>query len=103
RERMRLGLYDLHGSTLRHRSSVELDVDGERTPVPELVGKPVPALILPDETDAAYAKLRLDGHSLATARQHLKGLGDALARPVLCSALWRVTWHAPLPARDCTR
>ncbi len=102
-QRMRLGLYDLHESTLRHRSSVELDVDGERTPVPELVGKPVPALILPDETDAAYAKLRLDGHSLATAREHLKGLGDPLARAVLWSALWDMTRDAQLPARDFTR
>jgi len=102
-QRMRLGLYDLHESTLRHRSSVELDVDGERTPVPELDGKPLPALILPDETDVAYAKLRLDGRSLATAREHLKGLGDPLARAVLWSALWDMTRDAQLPARDFTR
>jgi aminopeptidase N len=102
-QRMRLGLYDLHESTLRHRSSVELDVDGERTPVPELSGKPLPALILPDETDVAYAKLRLDGRSLATAREHLKGLGDPLARAVLWSALWDMTRDAQLPARDFTR
>ena len=82
---------------------MELDVDGERTQVPELDGKPLPALILPDEADVAYAKLRLDDHSLATVQAHLKGLEDPLARAVLWSALWDMTRDAQLPARDFTR
>ncbi|HET7467805.1 MAG TPA: aminopeptidase N [Candidatus Dormibacteraeota bacterium] len=102
-QRMRLGLYDLDGSSLRHRESVEIDVDGEATAVALLAGKPAPALIVPDETDDAYAKLRLDSRSLATAREHLKDVTDPLARAVLWGALWDMTRDAQLPARDFVR
>ena len=102
-QRMRLGLYDLKGSELEHRRSVEIDVEGELTEVRELVGEPAPDLIVPDESDDAYAKLRLDERSLATARTHLKDLQDPLARAVLWSALWDMTRDAQLPARDYVR
>ena len=46
---------------------LELDVDGERTEVPELVGREQPDLLLLNDDDLAYAKIRLDERSLATA------------------------------------
>ena len=39
---------------------VELDVDGERTEVAELVGLTRPDLVLLNDDDLAYAKIRLD-------------------------------------------
>ena len=47
---------------------VELDITGERTAVPELVGHPRPDLVLVNDDDLTYCKLRLDEHSLATIR-----------------------------------
>ena len=98
-QRLRLGVYDLRGSALQHRETVELDVVGQTTDVPELAGKPAPDLIVPDPSDDAYAKLRLDDRSLATVRDHLKDLDDPLARAVTWGALWDMTRDAQLAAR----
>ncbi len=99
-QRIRLGLYDLNGSSLQRRRSVAVDVDGEVTEVREVVGEKLPSLIVPDESDDAYAKLRLDDRSLATARAHLKDVDDPLARAVLWGTLWDMTRDAQLRARD---
>ena len=59
---------------------LELDVDGERTDVPELVGRAQPDLLLVNDDDLAYAKIRLDERSLATALAHPRGFTDSLPR-----------------------
>ena len=66
RHRLAVGLYDLHGDALVRRSSVEIDVPGDETEVPELVGQKQPDLVLLNDGDLTYAKVRLDERSLAT-------------------------------------
>ena len=44
-------------------------------------------LLLNDE-DLAYAKVRLDPVSLATATEHLRDMPDAMARSVVWGAAW---------------
>jgi aminopeptidase N len=97
--RIAIGLYDLNGSELVQRQRVELDIDGARTPVPELEGRPVPDLVLVNDGDYAYTKIRLDERSLATVTQHLGRLGDPLARSLCWSAAWDMLRDAELPAR----
>jgi len=82
---------------------VELDVDGEVTPVPELVGRPRPALLLVNDDDLAYAKIRLDEASLATATEHLHGFADSLPRSLVWGAAWDMTRDAEWGARDFAR
>ena len=48
------------------RQRVETDVAGPRTVVPELAGQPRPDLVLVNDEDLTYAKIRLDDHSLRT-------------------------------------
>ena len=62
------------------REYVEIDVEGAETDVAELVGKQQPDLLLLNDEDLAYAKIRLDERSLATVTA---GLSQArrLARP----------------------
>ena len=48
------------------RTSVETDIEGERTVVDELVGQRQPDLLLLNDGDLTYAKIRLDERSLAT-------------------------------------
>ena len=73
------------GKLVRERIGYdELDVDGERTEVAELVGQEQPDLVLLNDDDLAYAKIRLDERSLATA------LGTS---PAASRARW--------PARSC--
>ena len=79
---------------------MELDVDGERTEVPELVGHPAAALVLVNDDDLTYAKLRLDERSLATLRSSIGTLPDSLARALCWSAAWDMTRDAELPARE---
>ncbi|MBP2414281.1 aminopeptidase N [Arthrobacter stackebrandtii] len=78
---------------------IELDVDGAVTEVPELVGLQRPALILLNDDDLAYAKIRLDAHSLATATAHLKDIKDSLPRTLVASAAWDAMRDGETPAR----
>ena len=96
--RIALGLYALDGGVLRRTQRIELDVDGARTEVPELVGTAQPELLLLNEDDLTYAKIRLDERSLATAEQHLGSAEDSLTRALLWGTLWDATRDAEYPA-----
>ncbi|MFC5999204.1 aminopeptidase N [Quadrisphaera sp. GCM10027208] len=102
--RLAIGCYDLveDGGRVRlertHR--VELDVEGQRTEVPDLVGQPRPDLLLLNDDDLAYAKIRLDDASLRTAVGHLGAFEDSLPRTLVWAAAWDMTRDAELPARD---
>ncbi|GIG53413.1 aminopeptidase N [Demequina activiva] len=103
--RLGIGGYDVvvdnHGNASLERSLyVEIDVRGERTEVPELVGKHRPALILVNDQDLAYAKVRLDEQSLATAVEHVSGFTDPLARSMVLTAAWDMTRDGEMPARQ---
>ena len=98
--RIGVGSYDLVDGLLTSTGRVELDVDGERTPVPGLVGRPRPALLLPNDGDLTFAKVRLDEASRATAVEHLPLVADPLARAVVWASLWDACRDAELAARD---
>ncbi|SED80127.1 aminopeptidase N [Ruania alba] len=89
---------DAEGTLVRtHRA--ELDVDGAVTPVPDFVGILRPQLILVNDDDLAYAKIRLDPESLATATAHLRSFTDSLPRALVLSAAWDMTRDGEWPAR----
>src|SRR3712207_5323729 len=89
--RLAVGLYDSGPQGLTRTTRVELDVTGARTEVPELVGHPAADLVLVNDDDLTYAKLRLDERSLATLRERLGTLSDPLARALCWSAAWDMT------------
>jgi aminopeptidase N len=98
--RLAVGFYDLtdEGALERvHRE--ELDVDGERTDVPELAGLKRPDLILLNDDDLAYAKVRLDEQSLATATAHLKDFRESLPRTLVWGSAWDAARDGESPAR----
>ncbi len=78
---------------------VELDVDGERTDVAELVGLARPDLVLLNDDDLAYAKIRLDEESLAIAMAHLKDFSQSLPRTLVWGSAWDATRDGESPAR----
>lgn len=98
--RLAIGIYRRdQGSVVRvHR--VELDVEGERTEVPELVGLHRGDLILINDDDLAYAKIRLDEVSLRTAIAELSTIADPLARSLVWGSAWDATRDAEMSARD---
>src|SRR4051795_6225506 len=98
--RLAVGLYDSGPGGLTRTTRVEIDVAGARTEVPELAGHPAADLVLVNDDDLTYAKLRLDERSLATLRSGLGTMPDPLARALCWSAAWDMTRDAELPARE---
>jgi aminopeptidase N len=103
--RLAVGGYDLveqpDGSTRLERTlRVELDVDGDRTEVPELVGEERPALVLVNDDDLAYAKVRLEEDSRSVAPAHRHAFTDSLPRTLVWGAAWDMTRDGELAARD---
>jgi aminopeptidase N len=100
--RLAVGGYDVDAGTGRlvRTFREELDVDGPRTEVRALVGRPRPALLLVNDDDLAYAKVRLDDASLAEAIAHLDRFDDSLPRTLVWAAAWDATRDGESPARD---
>ncbi|WP_322408917.1 aminopeptidase N [Microbacterium invictum] len=98
--RLGVGFYSLRGDALERTHAVELDVDGDRTEVPELAGLVRPDLVLLNDGDLAYAKIRLDERSLQTAIDHLSKISDPLARSLVWGAAWDQTRDAEASATD---
>jgi aminopeptidase N len=99
--RVAIGLYDLApDGRLVRRDRVELDVEGAQTSVPALVGQAQPDLLLLNDDDLTYTKIRLDERSLATLRDHIAGLPDSLARGLCWAAAWDMTRDAEMPTRE---
>jgi aminopeptidase N len=98
--RLAVGLYSEGPDGLTRSSRLELDVAGARTEVPELAGHPAADLVLVNDDDLTYAKLRLDDRSLGTLRTRIGAMPDPLARALCWSAAWDMTRDAELPARE---
>ncbi|MFD5225610.1 aminopeptidase N [Microbacterium sp. NPDC058342] len=98
--RLGIGFYDLDGDALVRTHHVEVDVDGDRTEIPELQGMKRPDMVLLNDKDLAYAKIRLDERSLATAIEHLADIRDPLARSLVWGAAWDQTRDAESAASD---
>ncbi len=98
--RLAIGAYDVVDGRLRRTRRVELDVAGAATPVPELVGSARPDLLLVNDDDLAYAKIRLDGRSLETAVGHLADFEESLPRTLVWGAAWDMTRDAETGPRE---
>ncbi|MDT3331227.1 aminopeptidase N [Microbacterium sp. KSW-18] len=98
--RLGVGFYSLQADALVRTHHVELDVDGDLTEAPELVGLTQPDLVLLNDDDLAYAKIRLDERSLKTATAHLSKISDPLARSLVWGAAWDQTRDAEASASE---
>ena len=96
--RLRVGLFDLDGTGFERRRAEEIAVDGERTPMPSLAGERVPDILLINDGDLAYAKVRLDNRSLATLNRSRLALDDDLARALLWGDLWDMVRDSEMSA-----
>lgn len=96
--RIAVGLYEDRGGRLVRTKRLELDVDGPRTEVAELVGEAQPTLLLLNDDDLTYAKIRLDERSLESAITRIRDIDDSLARALVWGTLWDQTRDAEFPA-----
>ncbi|WP_314210547.1 aminopeptidase N [uncultured Actinomyces sp.] len=100
--RVAIGCYSLTGqgtdARLERTDRIELDIDGELTPVPELVGtKRADVLVLNDD-DLTYAKIRLDEDSLAQGLAHIDAFTESLPRSIVLASAWDMTRDGELAA-----
>ncbi|QES50146.1 aminopeptidase N [Streptomyces venezuelae] len=101
--RIAIGAYaldDASGKLLRERR-VELDIAAaELTEVPELVGHRRPDVVLLNDDDLSYAKVRLDAESLAAVTAHLGDFEASLPRALCWASAWDMTRDGELATRD---
>jgi len=98
--RLRVGSYDFDADgALARTGSIETDVAGTRTELPQLAGQPRPALLLVNDNDLTYAKVRLDPVSEATVRASLDRIADPMARALCWTALWNSARDGETPAK----
>jgi aminopeptidase N len=98
--RIGIGLYDLRDGVLTRRDRIEVDVVGATTPVPQLSGVQQPDLLLLNDGDFTFAKVRLDERSWQTVVDHLGVLDDSLARALVWGAAWDMTRDAEVSTGD---
>ncbi|MGH3874456.1 MAG: aminopeptidase N [Pseudonocardiaceae bacterium] len=100
--RLAIGVYDSAPGTraLVRTHRLELDVSGERTEVPKLIGVPAGQLVLVNDDDLTYCMMRLDGSSLATLVDRIGDITESLPRSLCWSAAWEMTRDAEFKARD---
>jgi aminopeptidase N len=98
--RVAIGIYDDSGGKLVRAHRLEVDVAGERTEVPELVGVSRGKLLLVNDDDLSYCTMRLDPESLTTLVDRIGDITEPLPRTLCWSAAWEMTREAELKARD---
>jgi aminopeptidase N len=96
--RIAVGLYDRGPSGLVRRDRIEVDVSGAETELPALAGRPVADLVLLNDDDLTFAKIRFDERSLDTLADHIDGLDDSLARALAWTGLTDMLRDAELTA-----
>jgi aminopeptidase N len=94
--RIRVGRYDRVDGELAAKPPIDLEVTGATTPVEGLLGHD---LVLLNDGDLTFAKVRLDEQSLSTVVSRLRELADPLARALCWSAVYDTVRDAEVPAR----
>jgi aminopeptidase N len=101
--RLAVGCYEEQDGRLVRTARIEMDVVGERTPVPELVGHRPPerGLLLINDDDLTYCKQRLGPTSMQTLLNGgIAKLESPLTRALCWSAAWDMVRDGELPTRD---
>ena len=86
--RLALGVYEKQGDKLVRIKRIEVDVVGAKTVIKELEGNKRPDLLLVNDDDLTYAKIRLDSHSLNTATKEIASIESSLSRALIWGAVW---------------
>ncbi|MFC5910275.1 aminopeptidase N [Streptacidiphilus monticola] len=99
--RIAVGLYEVQDGRLERVERVELDVEAaELTEVPQLVGVRRPAVVLLNDDDLSYAKVRLDAESLAVVTERIGDFAQSLPRALCWAAAWDMTRDGEMRTRD---
>lgn len=98
--RLAIGLYESRDGRLERVHQVETDISGALTEIPSLVGHSRPDLVLVNDDDLTYAKIRLDEHSLHTVLTRTGDITESLPRTLCWTTAWDMTRLGELPAQS---
>ena len=98
--RMSVGIYDLVGAKLVRRKSHELDVTGSQTSIDAFIGEKEGDLLLINDGDLSYGKIRFDAKSVKTLIANLSGVEEPLTRALCWSATWDMLRDGELSASE---
>ena len=101
--RLGIGGYSMVDGSFERVFYEEVDIDGEETAIGALDGVARPELILLNDGDLAYAKVRLDPESAAAASENINAFTDRLPRALVLANLWDMCRDAELSATDYVR
>jgi aminopeptidase N len=102
--RIAIGLYSLTtNGELTRVGRVETDIAGPRTPIETLIGQARPDLVLLNDDDLTYAKIRLDEHSLRTLVSSIGAFDSSLSAALCWAAAWDMCRDGEMAARDYVR
>jgi aminopeptidase N len=94
-----IGLYDRADGRIHRRTSVPVEITGAESGIPELVGQPVASVVIANDDDLTYAKLRFDAASLASLLDGgVVAIDDAHTRSLSWTALHDMSRDAELRA-----
>jgi len=95
-----IGLYQLAGSRLRCAWRIGAAISGEWTHIPELTGTRMPAAILLNDADQAFAMTRFDRVSWRVLIGAAMDVSDPVAEAVCWTATWDMVLAAELDAAE---
>jgi len=101
--RIAIGLYSLTDGRLTRMKRMEVDIAGVTRAIPDLVGVPRPDLVLVNDDDLSYAKVRLDDHSLRTLVSSIGMFDQSLPATLCWAAAWDMCRDGEMAARDYVR
>ena len=96
RHRIAIGLYNRVDGKLVRTERVETDIHGASTNIVELLGQKQPDLILLNDDDLTYAKIRLDERSFVTLVESITTFEGPLPRALCWGSAWDMTRDAEL-------
>jgi aminopeptidase N len=88
--RLAVGVYDVTDGVPARRGRHELTLHGQRAVIPELAGQPEADLLLVNDDDLTFARVRLDPRSQATLLRYGPDLPDPVSRAVGRTIAWQL-------------
>ena len=92
--------YSMSADGLTRAWSQPTDIWGAATPIDPLAGQTVPDILVVNDADLTYAKLRLDPFSLMVVKSKIAEIDDELTRSLLWASLWDSLRGGELAPRD---
>ena len=87
-QRVGLAGYNMTEEGLEATWSTEVDIEGELTEVPQLIGQVIPDLLMVNHRDLTFAKIRLHDSDYEQLPRVMKWINDPLTRALIWGSLW---------------